>query len=83
MAVETSFLSKKLRVDYMVDGEEKLKSLTLANLNKNVSGEQLGQIVEGLKPLINGQIAKIYVTEVTHGITDLLLIGAFKWLRKF
>ncbi|MBC9709786.1 hypothetical protein M3M44_08860 [Lactobacillus johnsonii] len=70
MAVETSFLSKKLRVDYMVDGEEKLKSLTLANLNKNVSGEQLGQIVEGLKPLINGQIAKIYVTEVTHGITD-------------
>ena len=70
MAVETSFLSKKLRVDYIVDGEEKLKSLTLANLNKNVSGEQLGQIVEGLKPLINGQIAKIYVTEVTHGITD-------------
>ena len=70
MTVETSFLSKKLRVDYMVDGEEKLKSLTLANLNKNVSGEQLGQIVEGLKPLINGQIAKIYVTEVTHGITD-------------
>lgn len=70
MAVETSFLSKKLRVDYMVDGEEKLNSLTLANLNKNVSGEQLGQIVEGLKPLINGQIAKIYVTEVTHGITD-------------
>ena len=59
MAVETSFLSKKLRVDYMADGEEKLKSLTLANLNKNVSGEQLGQIVEGLKPLINGQIAKI------------------------
>lgn len=70
MAVETSFLSKKLRVDYMADGEEKLKSLTLANLNKNVSGEQLGQIVESLKPLINGQIAKIYVTEVTHGITD-------------
>ena len=70
MAVETSFLSKKLRIDYMVDGEEKLKSLTLANLNKDVSGEQLGQIVEGLKPLINGQIAKIYVTEVTHGITD-------------
>ena len=70
MAVETSFLSKKLRVDYMADGEEKLKSLTLANLNKNVSGEQLGQIVEGLKPLINGQIAKIYVTEVTQGITD-------------
>ena len=70
MAVETSFLSKKLRIDYMVDGEEKLKSLTLANLNKNVSGEQLGQIVEGLKSLINGQIAKIYVTEVTHGITD-------------
>ena len=70
MAVETSFLSKKLRADYMVDGEEKLNSLTLANLNKDVSGEQLGQIVEGLKPLINGQIAKIYVTEVTHGITD-------------
>lgn len=70
MAVETSFLSKKLRVDYMVDGEEKLNSLTLANLNKDVSGEQLGQIVGGLKPLINGQIAKIYVTEVTHGITD-------------
>lgn len=70
MAVETSFLSKKLRVDYMVDGEEKLNSLTLANLNKDVSGEQLGQIVEGLKPLINGQISKIYVTEVTHGITD-------------
>ena len=70
MAVETSFLSKKLRVDYMVDGEEKLNSLPLANLNKDVSGEQLGQIVEGLKPLINGQIAKIYVTEVTHGITD-------------
>lgn len=70
MAVETSFLSKKLRVDYMVDGEEKLNSLTLASLNKDVSGEQLGQIVEGLKPLINGQIAKIYVTEVTHGITD-------------
>lgn len=70
MAVETSFLSKKLRVDYMADGEEKLKSLTLANLNKDVSGEQLGQIVEGLKSLINGQIAKIYVTEVTHGITD-------------
>lgn len=70
MAVETSFLSKKLRVDYMVDGEEKLNSLTLANLNKDVSGEQLGQIIEGLKPLINGQIAKIYVTEVTHGITD-------------
>ena len=70
MAVETSFLSKKLRVDYMVDGEEKLNSLTLANLNKDVSGEQLGQIVEGLKPLINGQIAKIYVTEVTHGIAD-------------
>ena len=70
MAIETSFLSKKLRVDYMVDGEEKLNSLTLANLNKDVSGEQLGQIVEGLKPLINGQIAKIYVTEVTHGITD-------------
>ena len=70
MAVETSFLSKKLRVDYMVDGEEKLNSLTLANLNKDVSGEQLGQIVEGIKPLINGQIAKIYVTEVTHGITD-------------
>lgn len=70
MAVETSFLSKKLRVDYMVDGEEKLNSLTLANLNKDVSGEQLGQIVEGIKPLINGQVAKIYVTEVTHGITD-------------
>ena len=70
MAVETSFLSKKLRIDYMVDGEEKLNSLTLANLNKDVSGEQLGQIIEGLKPLINGQIAKIYVTEVTHGITD-------------
>lgn len=70
MTVETSFLSKKLRVDYMVDGEEKLKSLTLANLNKDVSGEQLGQIVEGLKPLINGQVVKIYVTEVTHGITD-------------
>lgn len=70
MAVETSFLSKKLRIDYMVDGEEKLKSLTLANLNRDVSGEQLGQIVEGLKPLINGQVAKIYVTEVTHGITD-------------
>ena len=70
MAVETSFLSKKLRVDYMADGEEKLKSLTLANLNKDVSGEQLGQIVEGIKPLINGQVAKIYVTEVTHGITD-------------
>ena len=50
--------------------EEKLKSLTLANLNKDVSGEQLGQIVEGIKPLINGQVAKIYVTEVTHGITD-------------
>ncbi len=70
MAVETSFLSKKLRIDYMVDGEEKLKSLTLPNLNKDVSGEQLGQIVEGIKPLINGQVAKIYVTEVTHGITD-------------
>ena len=70
MAVETSFLSKKLRIDYMVDGEEKLKSLTLANLNKDVSGEQLGQIVEGIKPLINGQVAKIYVTEVTHGIAD-------------
>ena len=70
MKVETSFLSKKLRIDYMVEGAEKVKSLTLANLNKNVSGEQLGQIVESLKPLINGQIAKIYVTEVTHGITD-------------
>ena len=70
MDVETSFLSKKLRIDYMVDGEEKLKSLTLANLNKDVSGEQLGQIVEGIKPLINGQVVKIYVTEVTHGITD-------------
>lgn len=70
MAVETSFLSKKLRIDYMVDGEEKLKSLTLANLNKDVSGEQLGQIVEGIKLLINGQVVKIYVTEVTHGITD-------------
>ena len=70
MAVETSFLSKKLRIDYMVDGEEKLKSLTLANLNKDVSGEQLGQIVEGIKPLIYGQVVKIYVTEVTHGITD-------------
>lgn len=70
MAVETSFLSKKLRIDYMVDGEEKLKSITLANLNKDVSGEQLGQIVEGIKPLIDGQVAKIYVTEVTHGITD-------------
>ncbi|MCT3342113.1 hypothetical protein EFP49_04710 [Lactobacillus johnsonii] len=70
MKVETSFLSKKLRIDYMVEGAEKVKSLTLANLNKDVTSDQLGQIVEGVKALINGQIAKIYVTEVTHGIAE-------------
>lgn len=70
MKVETSFLSKKLRIDYMVDGEEKLKSITLANLNKDATAEQLGQIVDGIKVLINGQVAKIYVTEVDHGIVE-------------
>lgn len=70
MKVETSFLSKKLRIDYMVDGEEKLKSITLANLNKDATTEQLGQIVDGIKALINGQVAKIYVTEVDHGIVE-------------
>lgn len=70
MKVETSFLSKKLRIDYMVDGEEKLKSITLANLNKDATSEQLGQIVDGIKALINGQVAKIYVTEVDHGIVE-------------
>ena len=54
----------------MVEGVEKVKSLTLANLNKDVTSDQLGQIVEGVKALINGQIAKIYVTEVTHGIAE-------------
>ena len=70
MAVETSFLSKKLRVDYMVDGEEKLKSLTLANLNKNATNEQIGQIVDSVKPLINGTIAAFYLTKVERGIDD-------------
>lgn len=70
MKVETNFLSKKLRIDYMVDGEEKLKSITLANLNKDATSEQLGQIVDGIKALINGQVAKIYVTEVDHGIVE-------------
>lgn len=70
MKVETSFLTKKLRIDYMVDGAEKLKSLTLANLNKDVTAEQLGQIVEGVKDLINGTVAQVYVTEVTHGMAE-------------
>ena len=70
MKVETNFLSKKLRIDYIVDGEEKLKSITLANLNKDATAEQLGQIVDGIKALINGQVAKIYVTEVDHGIVE-------------
>ena len=70
MAVETSFLSKKLRIDYMGEGADKLKSITLANLNKDATAEQLGQIVDGIKALINGQVAKIYVTEVDHGIVE-------------
>ena len=70
MKVETNFLSKKLRIDYMVDGEEKLKSITLSILNKDATSEQLGQIVDGIKALINGQVAKIYVTEVDHGIVE-------------
>lgn len=70
MKVETSFLSKKLRIDYMVEGTDKLKSITLANLNKDATSEQLGQIVDGIKALINGQVAKIYVTEVDHGIVE-------------
>lgn len=70
MKVETSFLSKKLRIDYMVEGADKLKSITLANLNKDATAEQLSQIVDGIKALINGQVAKIYVTEVDHGIVE-------------
>ena len=70
MAVQTVFNSSKLRIDYMKEGSEKLKSLTLTNLDKNATNEQIGQIVDSVKPLINGTIAAFYLTEVERGIDD-------------
>ena len=70
MAVQTVFNSRKLRIDYMKEGSEKLKSLTLTNLDKNATNEQIGQIVDSVKPLINGTVAAFYLTEVERGIDD-------------
>ena len=70
MAVQTVFNSSKLRIDYMKEGSEKLKSLTLTNLDKNATNEQIGQIVDSVKPLINGTIAAFYITKVERGIDD-------------
>ena len=70
MAVQTVFSSSKLRIDYMKEGSEKLKSLTLANLDKNATNEQIGQIVDSVKPLVNGTVAAFYLTEVERGIDD-------------
>ena len=70
MAVQTVFNSRKLRIDYMKEGSEKLKSLTLTNLDKNATNEQIGQIGDSVKPLINGTIAAFYLTEVERGIDD-------------
>ena len=70
MAVQTVFSSRKLRIDYMKEGSEKLKSLTLSNLDKNATNEQIGQIVDSVKPLVNGTVAAFYLTEVERGIDD-------------
>ena len=70
MAVQTVFNSSKLRIDYMKEGSEKLKSLTLTNLDKNATNEQIGQIVDSVKPLINGTFAAFYLTKVERGIDD-------------
>lgn len=70
MAVQTVFNSSKLRIDYMKEGSEKLKSLTLTNLDKNATNEQIGQIVDSVKPLINGTITAFYLTKVERGIDD-------------
>ena len=70
MAVQTVFNSSKLRIDYMKEGSEKLKSLTLTNLDKNATNEQIGQIVDSVKPLINGTIDAFYLTKVERGIDD-------------
>lgn len=71
MAVETVFNSRKLRIDYMKEGSEKLKSLTLTNLDKNATNDQIGQIVNGVKPLINGTVVAFYLTAVERGTTDI------------
>ena len=70
MAVQTVFNSRKLRIDYMKEGSEKLKSLTLANLDENATNEQIGQIVDSVKPLVNGTVAAFYLIEVERGIDD-------------
>ena len=54
----------------MKEGSENLKSLTLTNLDKNATNEQIGQIVDSVKPLINGTIAAFYLTKVERGIDD-------------
>ena len=70
MTVQTVFNSSKLRIDYMKEGSEKLKSLTLTNLDKYATNEQIGQIVDSVKPLINGTSAAFYLTKVERGIDD-------------
>ncbi|OYR96273.1 DUF1659 domain-containing protein [Lactobacillus taiwanensis] len=70
MTVETVFSSRKLRIDYMKEGSEKVKSMTLTNLDKNANNDQVVQIVNGVKPLINGTVVAFYLTEVERGTTE-------------
>lgn len=70
MKIMTEFDSKKLTVKYLVDGIEDKLSLSLLNVDKNATVEQITQVIEAIQGLLNGNIQSIYVTEVSVGAIE-------------
>ncbi|QNQ82918.1 hypothetical protein FP435_00510 (plasmid) [Lactobacillus sp. PV037] len=67
MKLETVFGSRKLGVKYVKEGATKETSVSLSNLAKEATNDQVMQVVKALDKLINGEITAVNMTEVTNG----------------
>lgn len=67
MKLETYFGSRKLKLLYFCNDGTDITSLTLANLNKDATHEQIEQVVKALQSLIEGSIDGVSITQVDLG----------------
>lgn len=67
MKLDMGFDKQALKITYEVADQQNPVSMSLADINREVTDEALGQVVEALMTLIDGDFRRIFVTRVTVG----------------
>ncbi|CAY10339.1 MAG: DUF1659 domain-containing protein [Bacilli bacterium] len=63
MKILSAFTGRKMTVSYMVDGEEKKKSFSLAHVKQDASYENIYTVAQALGSLVNGTVVGTQVSD--------------------